>query len=125
MKKTAIFTFIILLFGACNVKEENTLAAMKKAFAEHVVKKDIENKTQTTVKYLKAVSYEETPEDKRENPDEFYAAKIYLESRWVYLNSSRIYNVADTLDCYFDKDINLLRVGKLKEKKLDDDILFK
>lgn len=125
MKKILIFAFIILLFSACNIREKNTLSAMKKAFAEHVVKKDIENQTQTTVKFLRAVSYEEIPENKRDNPDELYEAKIYLESRWVYLNGSRIYNVADTLDCYFDKDINLIRVGKLKEKKLNEDILFK
>lgn len=109
MKKILLTILLTLAFVSCTNRYDYNLIEMKKAFERRVFNKDIENNTQTTIQYLKALSYEEIPLAQRKDSSEMYLAKIYLKSRWVYLNSSRIYNVDDTLDCYFDKDLNLLR----------------
>lgn len=83
---------------------------MRKVLERHIVQRDIDNETQTTVESIRALSYTEIPDAERQDSADAYLAKIYLKSRWVYLNSSRIYNVDDTLDVYYDKDLRILRI---------------
>jgi predicted RNA-binding protein len=78
---------------------------------QHIKYRDIDNNTITKIEYLQPVSYEKIPEDKRSDPKEEYVCKIYMQGTWAYVDSYRIYNINDTINCYFDKDLKVLRMG--------------
>ena len=111
MKKYILFlAFIALIFTSCSNRYENNLGEMKRVFQRHIVQRDIDNQTQTTVELVRALSYTEIPLAERQDTSDVYLAKILLKSRWVYLNSSLVHNVNDTLDVYYDKDFKIVKV---------------
>ena len=117
MKKIFFATILlILLFVACeNNKQQRMLSDMGKAIRHHIMINDVDNNLVTKIKYVTPISYQElTDRDKPEAKDA-YSCKVYLVATSSYMNSSRIYNIDDTLTCYFDKDIKFLRWDKKGE----------
>lgn len=110
-----IATVISILFFSCS-SYNNDLERMGGAVKQHFKYKDIDDGTVTNISYLKAVSYEEIPEAEREDPNEVYLCKVYMKGTWSYYNSNRIFNVDDTLNCFFDKSKTFIRIGKTEEK---------
>lgn len=117
MKKSSfLLVFIIsVFFVSCNFLN-NDLEKMGGAVKQHFKYKDVEDGTITKISYLKALSYDKIPEDQRESPEEVYLCKVYVRGTWSYYNSHRIFNIDDTLDCYFNKSKTFIRIDKLEEK---------
>ncbi|WP_108822431.1 hypothetical protein [Dysgonomonas sp. Marseille-P4361] len=93
----------------------NDLEKMGASVKQHFKYKDVEEGTVTNISYIKALSYDEIPEDEREEENEIYLCKVYVRGTWAYYNSQRIFNIDDTLDCYFNKSKTFIRIGN-KEK---------
>ncbi|MDH6309293.1 hypothetical protein M2451_002821 [Dysgonomonas sp. PFB1-18] len=116
MKKCYLLIIAVfcITFSACT-SQSYDLERMGDAVKSHFRYRDQDNGTVTKIEYLKALSYEKIPEDKREKPDEEYLCKVYVKGTWAYDNSYRVFNMNDTLDCFFDKSKSLLRIGEIKE----------
>jgi len=111
-----LFVVVICFFiTGCN-SYEYELEKMGDAVRSHMRYRDAENGTKTTVNYLKAMSYEEIPEEKREKPDEYYLCKVHIQGTWAYDNSYRIFNMNDTMNCYFSQSKTFLRMEDAKQK---------
>lgn len=111
MKKYIYLALITLSVIACkDLKYDYNLKQMGQALNEHFKQKDLDNSTVTNITLLKPISYEKIAENKRLQPDEMYLTKIYVKGTWSYMDSNRIYNMDDTLSCFFNEDLSLLRV---------------
>lgn len=116
MKKFIVLLFVVFVAAGCSQEYESNLKSMRNAFSRYITTKDIDNKTQTKVDYVEAISYTEIPPQERLDSADYYLCKIHLKSTWSYIDgSTRIFNVDDTLDCYFDKNINVIRVKDLNK----------
>lgn len=117
MKKYLYFISVIfcLCCFSCSTYSYD-LDQMGAAVKQHMKYRDTENGTTTKIEYLKAVSYEKIPEDKREQPEDVYLCKVYIKGTWSYYDSYRVFNINDTIDCYFSGKKTLLRMGDLKER---------
>ena len=105
---------LVILFFSCTTKEYD-LEKMGEAVQAHLKYRDADKGTITKITYLKALSYEKIAEDKREKPDEVYLCKVYMTGTWSYYDSYRVFNINDTIDCYFSKNKTFLRLGDFKE----------
>lgn len=105
--------FCLYYLYSCNSYD---LDRMGDAVKSHMRYSDAEKGTITKIKNLKALSYEKIPEDKREKPEEVYLCKVYIQGTWSYEDSYRVFNINDTIDCFFSKDKTFLRLGNLKNK---------
>lgn len=117
MKRYIFFIVFIGCFflSGCNSYEYD-LQRMGEAVQKHFRYRDAENGTKTTINYLKALTYEEIPEAQRKQPEEYYLCKVHIQGTWVYDNSYRIFNMDDTLDCFFSKSKVFLRMEDSKQK---------
>lgn len=113
MKKYMLLLLILVSVSACNFYQAD-LDKMEKAARQHIRYRDADNGTQTNVTYFKALSYEEIPEGERKTPEDFYLCKIYMQGTSSYYNSSRIYNINDTLNCIFNKNKVFMRIDEKK-----------
>jgi hypothetical protein len=106
---------IIILYGMLSLTScQSDLDKMGEAVKSHFKYRDADNGTITKIEEVNALSDDKIPEDKRENPDEVYLCKVYVRGTWSYANSFRIYNINDTIDCFFSKNKTLLRLGENK-----------
>lgn len=110
-----MYIFFIILFLAFVSCKEERLNNMGEAVERQFMYKDQENKTKTVIERCVAISYDEIDENKREQTEDYYLTKVYVRGRWSYLEGSRVYNIDDTLNCYFDKDTKFLRFAHIKE----------
>lgn len=116
MKKSSfLFVAILSFFSFSCSSYDYDLKKMGEAVKSHFRYRDMENGTKTTIEYLKALSYEKLPEEKRENPDDYYLCKVHIKGTWAYDNSFRIFNMNDTLNCYFSKSKTFVRMGDKKQ----------
>jgi len=107
--------FLLIAAGICIFtfscsSYDYDLQRMGEAIQSHIKYRDIDNSTKTTINYLKAISYEEIPEAERKQPDEYYLCKVYIKGTWAYDNSYRVFNIDDTLNCYFSKSKTFVRM---------------
>lgn len=114
MKKYFSLMLIVLCFS-CGTSNYD-LERMGEAVKAHMRYRDAEKGTITKITYLKALSYEKIAEDKREKPDEVYLCKVLMRGTWSYDGSYRVFNINDTVDCYFNKNKTFLRLGDFKEQ---------
>lgn len=113
MKKYILILFVFAAFAACTGGGYNqNLDVMGKAVRKHFQYNDEKNGTRTVIEHLNAVSYDEIAADKKEQNEDTYLCKVYVRGKWSFLEGNRVVNMDDTLDCYFDKDMRFLRVGK-------------
>jgi len=110
--------FLVVLCLSCYSchSYDYDLKLMGEAVQQHLRYRDTDNGTKTKVEYLKALSYEKIPEDQRSKPDEVYLCKVYVKGTWAYYDSYRVFNINDTLNCYFNKDKRFVRLDNLKEQ---------
>lgn len=111
----AVLIMMSVLFFSCSFYS-NDLNRMGAAVKQHFRYKDADEGTVTNISYLKAVSYDEIPEVERADPQEIYLCKVYVRGTWYYYNSQRIFNIDDTLNCFFDKNKTFIRIGKTEKK---------
>lgn len=114
MRKFMYVIILFLAFGACNEKEKKdpVLIEMEKSVKHHIMLNDAEKSMITDLKYVVPISYAPIPENEKLQPRDAYLGRVYLLGKSSYVNSSRIYNIDDTLSCYFDKDLKFLRWDK-------------
>ncbi len=109
MKKYIILALTIFSFFSCS-SYQNDLEKMGEAVRSHIKYRDIDNGTITKIEVLESLSYKEIPEQQRIKPDEVYLCKVYVRGTWTYQDSYRVYNLDDTLKCYFAKNKTFLRI---------------
>lgn len=117
MKIYIYFTLIILGLFSCGVNSQYDLDKMGDAVRQHIKYRDIDNNTITRIEILKPVSCEKIPEEKRVKPDEAYLFKVYVQGTWSYMDSYRVYNIDDTLKCYFSNQKVFLRMDEKDNTK--------
>ena len=83
---------------------------MEKSFKLYIRDNDLKKDLVTNLKRVEVLSYVENPVEVREAPEEKYEAKVYMYGTTSYMNSARIYNIKDTLTCYFDEKLIMLRL---------------
>lgn len=106
-----IMPLLIVVFAfSCGFGNQADLNKMEAAVRQHIKYMDTEKGITTNISYFEALSYEEMLQSERQTPDDFYLCKIYMQGTWAYYNSSRIYNVNDTLRCVFDKKKVFVRI---------------
>ncbi len=113
MKKYIFYLFIlfsIISLASCQSDLDN----MGQAVKSHFKYRDADNGTITKLEEVKALSYDKIPEGQRANADEVYLCKVYVRGTWRYAESYRIYNIDDTLDCFFSKSKTFVRLGENK-----------
>lgn len=115
MKKYIFLLLITVGLFSCSLSTQYNLDKMGESAKQHIKYRDIDNNTVTKIEYLEPVSYEKIPKDKRESPDEAYLCKIYIQGTWAYANSYRIFNINDTINCYFDSNFKVLKMDENKE----------
>lgn len=114
MKKYILIMVVaVSVLSGCTTKEYD-LEKMGDAVRSHIRYRDADNGTITKIEVLDPVSYDKIPEDKRESPDEVYLCKVYIKGTWTYAGSYRVYNMDDTLRCYFSKSKTFLRMAGQK-----------
>lgn len=119
MKKSLYFIFAMALFVACDGAYEYNLKQMGKAVERHFMYNDLNNNISTAIDFVHPISYIELDSNQKETPEDFYLGEFYVKGKWSYLGSSLVYNMDDTISCYFDKNMKYLRTMKnIEEKKL-------
>lgn len=116
MKKYTLLLLIVFGLSSCDINYQSNLNKMGDAVRQHIRYRDADNGTITKIENFQPVSYEKIPEDKRQKPDEVYLFKVYIQGTWAYDNSYRIFNINDTVNCYFDGDRRILRMDENKEQ---------
>lgn len=104
-----------MFYFSCN-SYNNDLERMGESVRQSFRYSDADNGTVTKIEYLKAISYEKIPEEQRPEPDDVYLCRVYVKGTWSYYNSHRIFNIDDTLDCYFNKSKTFIRIDKIEER---------
>lgn len=113
MKKILFIIASLFILGACGDKrQELMMNNMTKAIKHHIMINDVDKNLETKIKYITPLSYEVLSEDNKIEADDAFRCKVHLVATSSYMNSSRIYNIDDTLTCFFDKDIKFLRWDK-------------
>lgn len=112
MKKILLISFTTFLFGACGIKYNSDLEKMGKSLESHFKYNDQKQNTVTTLELLQPLSYEKLEDNQKEKPEDTYLTRFYVRGKWNTIGSSLIYNMNDTISCYFDKDLKYLRMNK-------------
>lgn len=114
MRKFFLATILLaLMLVACeDNKQQRMLSDMGKAIRHHIMINDVDNNLVTKIKYVTPISYQELTDGSKPDTKDAYSCRVYLVATSSYMNSSRIYNIDDTLTCYFDKDLKFLRWDK-------------
>lgn len=116
--KKIIYIVVLSCISLCacdDKRQELMLNDMAKEIRHHITINDADKNLRTKIKYLTPLSYEELAEEDRQEANDAYRCKVHLVGTSSYQNSSRIYNMNDTLTCFFDKDIKFLRWDKKNE----------
>ena len=113
MRKFIVLIFIVYVCISCN-SYDYQLEKMGDSVRSHIRYQDQEKGTITKIEYLKALSYDEIPEDKRETPEDIYLCKVYVRGTSSYPGSYRVFNIDDTLNCIFNKKKVVLRIDEPK-----------
>lgn len=109
MKKILVVLIVGLISVSCSTRQYD-LDKMGEALKSHLRYRDADNGTITKIDYLEPISYEKIAEDQRSEPDEVYLFKAYIRGTWSYADSYRVFNLDDTIKCYFSKNKTFLRM---------------
>lgn len=115
MKKYILLLSILLGAVSCNISNQYTLDKMGESAKQHIKYRDIDNNTITKIEHFQPISYTKLSKEERKSENEVYLCKIYMQGTWAYANSFRIFNINDTINCYFDKDYKVVRMDENKE----------
>lgn len=106
---TVLF-FSLTVFSCTQSKDKAIRNKMDLSFHKYIKDNDIRKDLVTKLKLVKVISYKELPLENSEAENEKYEAMIYMRGTSGYSYSAKIYNIDDTVACYFDKDLNMLRL---------------
>lgn len=101
MKKSIFYILLVIGIFSCS-NSQYDLDKMGAAVKQHIRNNDADNGTITKIDNIKAISYEKIPEADRVHSDDVYRCRVFIQGRWSYLNSNRIFNMNDTINCYFN-----------------------
>ena len=90
--------------------QRKVLNKMNESFKVYIRDNDLRKDLVTKLKKVEAISYKELEESEREHKDEFYEAKVHMQGTTSYMRSTKIYNLNDTVTCYFDENLKMLRL---------------
>ncbi|WP_145996364.1 hypothetical protein [Dysgonomonas massiliensis] len=110
MKKYKLILFSLVCFLTFMSCDSRKLADMGDSYRIHVRESDEENGMKTILEQVVPVSFVELKDDEKIEEKDAYLAKIYVVSKSWYIGGQRVYNVNDTLDIYYDKNRNLIRI---------------
>lgn len=110
MKKYKLILFSLVCFLTFMSCDSRKLADMGDSYRIHVRESDEENGMKTILEQVVPVSFVELKDDEKIEEKDAYLAKIYVVSKSLYIGGQRVYNVNDTLDIYYDKNRNLIRI---------------
>lgn len=114
MKKILTLGLILLAFLSCTneeVKKNEIMRKMDASFKIYIRDNDLRKNFITKLKKVKTISYKElTDEDAKQSPEELYEAKVLMVGTTALMNSARVYNLNDTVTCYFNEDLKMLRL---------------
>jgi len=112
MKKSLFIVIAFILFTGCDGAYKHNLQQMGKAVERHFMYNDLNNNISTTLDWVHPISYIELQDNKKDKPEDFYLGEFHVKGKWSYIGSSLVYNMNDTISCYFDKDMKYLRTKK-------------
>lgn len=102
-------TTIILLFTIISCSPEGEMhAKLTRSFKTYIKNNDEKKELITDLKEVEVISYSEI--SNQENDKEKYEARIFMRGTTSYSKGSRIYNLNDTVSCYFDESLTMLRL---------------
>lgn len=112
MKKSIFICMLLGLLCSCNLSYKNNLKQMGKAVEGHFMYNDLNNNITTTLEWVRPLSYIELTDAEKKQPEDAYLGQFYIKGKWSYMGSSLVYNMDDTIFCYFTKDLKYLRTKK-------------
>lgn len=102
MIKCLFISLLVFILVSC---DSNMKARMEINLKLHIQENDKKEGLHSDFKAIRAISYE-----KYNVADTVYLARIYVASKSWYIGGNRVYNTNDTLNVYFNKDIEILRM---------------
>jgi hypothetical protein len=112
MKNSIFYILLIMGLFSCS-NSQYDLDKMEAAVKQHIRNNDVDNGTITKIDNLKAISYEKIPEGNREHSDDVYRCKVFIQGHWSYQNSYRVFNMNDTINCYFNSKKVFFRMDNI------------
>lgn len=101
-----IGVMLIPLFSSC---DSHRLEEMENSYRSHIRMADEENNMHTKLEAVVPISFIKLKEDEKVDERDVYLAKIYVVSKSWYSGGSRVFNLNDTLEVYFDKNRRYIR----------------
>lgn len=83
-------------------------AKLARSFKTYIKSNDEKKELITDLKEVEVISYSEI--SNQENAEEKYEAQIFMRGTTSYSKGSRIYNLNDTVSCFFDESLTMLRL---------------
>lgn len=110
--KVLLVFALVILFSCSNekAKEKQVLVKMEQSFKIYIRDNDLRKDLVTKLEKVEALSFVELADSLRDNPEEIYEAKIHMMGTTSFMYSAKIYNMNDTVTCYFDNDMKMLRL---------------
>ena len=112
MKYIKISLLLLIITFACTntAREKQIKSDMNKAFKVYIQNNDLRKDLVTKLTLVETISYKELGEERQENSEEVYEAKILMRGTTSQMYSAKIYNLNDTVTCYFDENLKMLRL---------------
>lgn len=110
MTKSFLLFSVIFFLSSCSLSYEYNLNQMSKGLERHFQYNDQEKNIITNIDFIKPLSYIKLGNDDRVMQDDVYLARFYVKGKWMNDGSSLVYNINDTIACYFDKNMRYLRM---------------
>lgn len=106
-----ILTSLLILFLALSCSPEGeTKAKFNRGFRTYIQNNDVEKGLKTSLRDVEIISYTEVDEANRKSAEEKYEVQIYMSGKTAYSQGARVYNLDDTVACYFDESFKMLRL---------------
>lgn len=90
--------------------DNRKLEEMGDSYRLHIRTSDEENSMHTQLEAVVPISFIELKDEEKIDELDVYLAKIYVVSKSWYSGGSRVFNLNDTLEIYFDKNRNYIRI---------------
>lgn len=100
------------LLACGKISKDTNPEKMERAVKRYIKNNDAEKGLRTYIERIETISYEQIPEDKKMESEDVYICQMLLVAKSAYEGSGRVYNINDTMTCYFDKEIRFLRWNK-------------
>lgn len=110
MKKNILTIICLCCFIAFPSCESKKMEDMAGSYRAHIRESDEENNMKTILEEVVPISFVELNDNEKQEERDKYLARIYVLSKSWYIGGQRVFNVNDTLEMYFDKNRNFIRI---------------